>query len=230
VFLQEENLQFLIFALDKISFFRTIKKEMFWEKDKTTLSKIIEIIISGDAVDITSQIISYSTFRYFYITKTIVIDDNYFDFIRVVRNLTHNTNDKSRREWARLFNSIEQLITIISKENIYSILSQHKEQDLMEGFYVPQREEEVLKARIIIYYPNSKIVIFKTEDNNILKGNIICLLRATYAQFNSKVKNINIDNINIELFDNSYFDKNWFALELSNHFETMNTLISFLRI
>jgi hypothetical protein len=206
VFSQEDNLKFLIFALDKISFFRTITRVMFWEKDRKTLSKIIEDTINGNSIDDnTPKIVLYSTLRYFYITQATTVDDNYYDFIRVIRNLTYNTKDKSRREWAKLFNSIEQQIIEIKQGNIYIFLSNQTGKNILDGFYVPQRNEEVLKAKIIAQYSPSKSIIFDAEENNYLKGNIICLLKAVYTQQNTEID----DNINPDaaLFDKNYLDK-----------------------
>jgi len=205
VFSNKENLDFLIFALDKISFFRSIKREMFWEQDRNTLAKIIEQLINGHSTDVTSQIIFYSTLRYFYIIETETVDENYFDFIRVIRNLTHNTNDKSRREWAKLFSSIEQLMNDIKHNNIYVFLSGQTGKNILDGFYVPQREEEVLKAKLIMEFSDSKSILFEAEENEHFRGSIQCLLKATFTQPNNVI--IDSKNIDTSLFDKTYLDK-----------------------
>ncbi len=205
VFSVAVNLDFLIFAFDKISFFRSIDNDIFWEKDKNTLSKIIESIFNGNTIDVTSQIVLYSTLRYFYITGAENIDDNYIDFIRVVRNLTYNTKDKSRREWAKLFSSIEQLINDLKSTNIYSFLSYQSGKDILDGFYVPQREEEVIKAQIINAYSIAKNLIFKAEDNEHFCGNIKCLIKATYTPQQNKI--VQTKSIIPSNFDQTYCDK-----------------------
>ena len=72
-------------------------------------------------------------------------EENLFDFIRVVRNLIENTNDKSIREWSRLLESISNLIT---DENVYEFLSKSNDTNILRGFYSPQIKEEFFKAKL----------------------------------------------------------------------------------
>lgn len=204
VFSIKENLEFLIFSLNNISFFRNINNKILWEKDNNSLSKIIESVFKGDSIDVTCQIILYSTLRYFYYIGTNNTDDNYYDFIRVVRNLTYNTKDKSRREWAKLFNSIEQLVKDIKATNIYDFLSKHTGKNILDGFYVPQREEEVIKAQIITHFSQAKNIIVDAENNNFLHGNILCLLKATFTLKNNQI--VGTESIIPSNFDQKYFN------------------------
>ena len=207
VFTKEDNLAFLIFSLDKIGLLRQINAKMFWS-DTTTLCQFIENILigkNGKNIDISSQIILYATLRYLYKIPTNKIDKNYFDYVRVIRNLTHNTNDKSRREWARILNSIELLI---STDNIYiTKLLQPDANKLMIGFSNPQCEEEIFKANIIKHNPHAKDILFRTEDNNMLRGNITSLLRASYTKSTEHVKNISLSNCNPEKIEITRLEK-----------------------
>jgi hypothetical protein len=203
VFANEDNLSFLIFAFDYIGILRNIQREMFWSGDNKTLCQIIENVLNGKNIDIFSQIILYATLRYFYRTKTNATDENYYDYTRVIRNLTHNTGDKSRREWARLFESIEQLI---GTKNIYETLIL-PDAPLMEGFYKSQREEEIFKARVIKRNVQAREIIFRAEDNDVIQGNIAPLLRASYTKTGEYVKDIPLSDCVPENFEISKLEK-----------------------
>jgi hypothetical protein len=198
VFRREENLKFLIFALDNIAQLQVRKQEIFWEKENNSLGIVLERIISGDSnSDNTYEITLYAALRYLFVKAQNINEDDFIDYVRVIRNLLYNTQDKSRREWTKLFKSIEKLIT---DQNIYLTLTEANADSLMEGFRVSQREEEIFKARIIVHNPPAKYNLQESEDNVNLRGNIRGLIRASYTNANDKVKDIKMKECNPEDF------------------------------
>ena len=173
IYSKEENLKFLIFSLDIIKKLKGHNNHNILWSETTTVHHILESILSGKR-DITQLVILYSALCYFYSGKK---EDNFYDFIRVVRNLFHNTADKSRREWPKLLKSISNLIR---DENVYNILKDDKADDLLDGFYVPQKKEEIVKAKLMDLHPGIKNILFDVEDNTYLKGNIAVLLISNF--------------------------------------------------
>lgn len=102
VYSQEENTDFLLFALDIIPIIANYNNEnLLWFKDKpSTLSDILATSIQGGKMEIDMMVILYASLRYL---------SNHGNraeikgFIRVVRNLICNTNDKSERDQPRIF-------------------------------------------------------------------------------------------------------------------------------
>jgi hypothetical protein len=202
VFSQEDNLEFLIFSLNNVPLLRDIQQTILWDK---SLGEVIENIVKGKSFDdSTYRITMYAAMRYLFIKKSDAIDDDFLEFIRVIRNLTYNTPDKSRREWAKLFKSIENLIT---EKNIYLTLTEEKADSLMEGFRVSQREEEIFKSHIIINNPQAKETLFKSEDNDYLAGNITGLIRATYANERNEIESIELKKCDPADFQNDKIEK-----------------------
>ncbi len=164
-----ENLRFLIFALDHIEITEAFAKDdLLWSKD-TSLLDIFKLMLGGHD-EILRTILLYATLRYFFLGAP---PANFPDFIRVIRNLLENTADKSIREWPRLLLSIDNLI---GKEHVFDILIQPNALDLLEGFYLPQRREEILKARIIRVQPAAQQIFEQAENNAYLRGNIMPLI------------------------------------------------------
>jgi hypothetical protein len=118
--------------------------------------------------------------------------------------LTYNTPDKSRREWTKLFNSIENLIT---NNNIYLSLIEKDADSLMEGFRVSQRNEEIFKAHIIVNNRQAKDILFEIENNDLLRGNISGLLRATCTDENNKIEGIKLSDCDPKDFQNDQIKK-----------------------
>jgi len=141
IYADEKNLKFLIFSLD---FIKQIKNhnniKLLW-KEKTTLHDILKEIVNGKR-DTNELYVLFSAINFCYQVKQQI---NLYDFLRVVRNLIHNTKDNSRREWPRLLQSLNKLI---SNDNVYSILLNINDGKDLIGFEVNQRKEEIFKANL----------------------------------------------------------------------------------
>ncbi|SCY40894.1 Protein of unknown function DUF262 [Nonlabens sp. Hel1_33_55] len=187
VYSVEENLKTLIFALDYINNLKSFDSPIIWnsESQKDVLGKLLK----GSRLDITELFVLFMSIQFSYLDQP---SEHLNDFIRVVRNLISNTNDNSRREWPRLIESLESLI---SNENVYVVLSSSSEQVRLIGFDVDQRKEEVFKAAQILTHPNFKALIFKLEDNKNFKGNITNILKTPFTNNEDDFERLNLDLI-----------------------------------
>lgn len=194
IYSKQENLDFLIFALNEIEYIKLLNQKILWDDKINSVSQVLRCILTGQNVEITPVLILYATIYYKY---TISEDYNILDYIRVIRNITENTDDKSRREWSKIIKSINDL----ASHDIYSRLKQTDGNDLMEGFHIPQRQEEILKAHIIQHIPDAKNIIHESEDNTYLQGNISCLLKASYATNTEDIPALEIRELDYQVFD-----------------------------
>lgn len=204
----EENLVFFIFAFDSVKILnKQSDKNILW-KDNSTLQDVLAGVVKG-RVDTNEFFILFSAINFFYSNKS---DLHFDDFIRVVRNLTNNTNDNSRREWPRLLESIQKLIT---QKNVYNHLLNLNDKELT-GFDLDQRKEEKFKAELFNLYPDSKKSLFAAEDNANFSGNITNLLLSSFDIKDPDLKNLNFENVKIESFKQDTFNDTFKAyLEIS---------------
>jgi hypothetical protein len=189
------------------------QENLLWESN-TTVHDIFKGILENQT-DILRSILLYATLQYFYQQKPAA---NFPDFIRVIRNLLENTADKSIREWPRLLASIENIIT---DENIYDVLMQPKATDLLDGFYVPQRKEEILKAKLMQVHSGAKKQFEEAEDNENLRGNITTLIAANYVGSADLIVQFDPTVADISLFDKNKFATVYrsYAIISKNDFE-----------
>ena len=179
---KEENLRFLIFALDQIKVIQSNTGSLMYNKE--SLKLILANIINGKK-DTNEFFVLYASLSYNY---KIGNSNNLMDYLRVIRNLINNTPDNSRREWPRLIKSMENLI---SEANVYKILSEDFDSNLLIGFNSGQRTEEVFKAKIFISFPDFKLNIQNIEDHKNFEGNITNILIAPFADSEYDFNNLN---------------------------------------
>lgn len=189
IYSNKENLEFLIFSLDFVKNLLEHNKPVLWNGE--TLQSILKEVIQNKRG--TNQIfILYNAILYKYKGKP---DENLYDYLRVVRNLIANTDDNSQREWPRLLDSLESLI---SDKNVYTVLATDDKKLL--GFRVEQRKEEVFKAKMFLEFPLFKENIFKIEDHKYLSGKISNILQAPFA---NDEKNFSADNLSVLTYNES---------------------------
>lgn len=166
------HLKFLIFSLDAIKQILKRDEPFLWNGDslKEILSKIL---VNKD--DTNDKFIMYGLLQHSYQNKN---QEHLIDYVRVVRNLIQNTPDNSRREWPRLIPSIENLIT---DKNVYVFLSSLTNLDIMQGFSMEQRKEEVFKACLFQSFPDYKSKILEIGNSKNFQGNITNILLAPFA-------------------------------------------------
>ena len=186
VYSKEENLKFLIFSFDYIKEVKEYNQAILWEGE--SLHSILKSILSNKR-DTNELFIYFSTLLYSFDKKPKV---NLLDFIRVVRNLIENTPDNSRREWPRLISSLKNLI---ADENVYSVLSELKDENKLQGFNVDQRKEEVFKAKLIQEFSVFKSLLFEIEDSKNFKGNIANILKIPFVDSEENFKDYELESI-----------------------------------
>jgi len=197
IYSEVENIKFLVFSLDEIRTLKKHEKNVLWE-DASAIHDILKVILDGRN-DTPQSIVFFSALEYLYAKKD---ESNLYDFIRVTRNLIHNTADNSRREWPKLLKSIRNLIT---DENVYEILITEKADDLLDGFYVPQKKEEIVKANLISKIPEVKQLLFAAEDNVHLKGNINVLLISNFISSEAEFEGFDLAKVDLSIFKVSRF-------------------------
>ncbi len=183
---KKENLQFLIFALDHISELRKLNKPILW--NNSSVADILHEIILGKPETI-DYFLLYATLRYLQENNN---QDNLQDYLRVIRNLTQNTIDKSIREWPHILNTITGLIT---EENIYDFISKSNDNNIFRGFYSEQIKEEKCKATLISSFPNHKSELLTYEDNRNLRGKIVHLLKAPLCKNHQEFNDLETESI-----------------------------------
>lgn len=186
VYSKEENLKFLIFSFDYIKEVKEYNQAILWEGE--SLHSILKSILSNKR-DTNELFIYFSTLLFSFDKKLKV---NLLDFIRVVRNLIENTPDNSRREWPRLISSLKNLI---ADENVYSVLSELKDENKLQGFNVDQRKEEVFKAKLIQEFSVFKSLLFEIEDSKNFKGNIANILKIPFVDSEENFKDYELESI-----------------------------------
>lgn len=187
VYSKEENLKFLIFALDFIKD-ESIHDgvEVLWEGE--TLHSILTDILNYKR-DINQTFVYFGALSYCYDKKP---KTNLHDFLRVVRNLIENTADNSKREWPRLISSLQKLI---SDNNVYSRLLEIDSEKELIGFDKAQRREELFKAKLIQSFESSKKLVFDIENQENLKGNTTNILLATYAETEAECEDLSLEDV-----------------------------------
>lgn len=197
IYSKQENVRFLVFALDEIKAIKKHQANVLWG-DKTSIHDILKLILDGKR-DVTQSIVFFSTLEYLIAGK---MESNLYDFIRVTRNLIHNTVDNSRREWPKLLKSIRNLI---EDDNVYDLLPSIKANELLDGFYVPQRKEEIIKSKMISQIKEAKKLLFAAEDNLHLKGNITALLISNFISSEEEFKGCDLEKVDLSTFNVSRF-------------------------
>ena len=215
VYEKEENADFLIFALDNIPFVASLKEgPVLWNNkgNKQNVANILSVCITGDNMSIDQLFVLYSAFVYAYkhqneMPKIEDIDTSRFgqrinDFVRVVRNLIVNTNDKSEREHPRIIGSIGELC---EGDDVYA--TTRKAGFNLKGFSDLQCVEESVKSNIIHKHPTAKKIIDRIEDNHCFKGNVHNILASVYTEKESEIMNFTFQKHHIDEFNESRLQK-----------------------
>lgn len=137
-------------------------------------------------------------------------NQEYFsDWIRVIRNIVHNSTIDSATSLIGAFGLIKELSNGI--ENIYEYLPLN---DLKSNVAKEQISEEKLKAKIICLKNDIKEILFKTEDTNFCKG------RITFALDCIELDKNNLESFSSEKLENiqKVIEKQLSNNDISNDF------------
>ena len=160
-----------------------------------------EILIAGNnpAVDnssYTQKVLFFAQTEY--IRRVSEFNEtNYADWMRVVRNIVSRGDIDQNGKRPDIVRSPEAFVGVINLineladgcENIYQHLSVTS---IKSAFARYQIQEEIIKAKIFVAYPEFRTLLFKLEDNDLMRGHISFALNC--ANFDGK----NIDSVNFD--------------------------------
>lgn len=152
-----------------------IQFPLFQHKPAETIFSAV--VYEGQNASYSQKVLFYAQTEYLIRAKKFS-NDNYQDWIRVIRNIisrgdvTKNGKRPPIIRSPQTFDGVIKLIRELAEgcENIYDFLSSDKL--TKSTFAKEQVEEERLKARIITSDTSNKNIIHKTEDANLLMGRI----------------------------------------------------------
>lgn len=190
----QDNTDFLQFALDIIPVIaKHDKGNLLWESNNTSLADLLAVSLRGDNMTIDMTIILYSALIYLKQHGDI---QELNSFVRIVRNLIYNTNDKSERDQPRILRSIDQFSTTVNVFNTIAV-----EEFKLEGLRESQCREEHFKALLRQHHVDVGELIEQIEDNINLRGNITSLLSAIYASSADDIASFELSDENVASFD-----------------------------
>ena len=99
--------------------------------------------------------------------KNVSSEESFKDWMRVIRNIVHNSTIDSPSTFKGATKLIQELLA--GSDDIYKYLAGSQ---INSKFASRQIQQEILKAKLIMKDEKNKQVIFDTEDTNFCKGNI----------------------------------------------------------
>lgn len=198
LYVKDKNVDLLTFALDVIPKLSELELEdvHFWERDNkvVSFSDILSRAIKGENLMFDNQLVLYATIIYLKLHPS---DAKHLrDYIRIVRNLIVNTNDKSERDRPRIISSI---VEFAEHENPYLQLKQ--DDFKLEGLRESQCAEEHFKACLGLADTFTPI-----EDNVLFKGNIRSLIAASYDGEEKSINDFKFEDTKLALFNLEEFN------------------------
>ena len=173
-------------------------------------------ILLGTNTSYTHKILFYAQTEYL-LRNDEIIQERYEEWMRVVRNILSRadiTVDGKRNDIVRSPEAFYGAINLVSElaEGCGSIYHFLYTTSLTSSFAREQVKEEMLKAEIICKKPEQKGLIFRTEDNELLRGKIMFALEC--ANYKSRMEEIDFGLFaEIQVVFEKYFNK-----ELDNSF------------
>ena len=144
-------------------------------------------------------VLQYAIFKYIMKFGFKENDDNFADWIRVVRNLVENT-DIGLNNFQNILSKMNEMISVCENDILNSLKSNKIE---IKFFNEDQIKEEILKAKLILSGDDEwKALIIKAEKHGLFKGQINFLLK----KFDSKSKLTELNKDDIDKFKD-YWEK-----------------------
>jgi hypothetical protein len=173
-------------------------------------------ILLGNNTSYTHKVLFYAQTEYLMRNK-IIIHEKYEEWMRVIRNILSRgdlTADGKRSDIVRSPETFYGAINLVNElatgcDDIYTYLCSSS---IISSFAREQVKEEILKANIINNIPEHKKLIFKTEDNELLRGKISIALEC--AGYKKDINEIDFNMLQkVQTVFKKYFNK---ELENSN--------------
>ena len=188
------NTDFLQFALDIIPVIAKHNNgNLLWEGNNTSLADLLSILLRGGNMTIDMIVILYSSLIYLQQHGNI---PELNSFVRVIRNLIYNTNDKSERDQPRILRSIDQLGATV---DVFKTLA--VEGLKLEGLRESQCREEHFKALLRQQHVGIEELIDYIEDDMNLRGNITSLLSGIYVSSAKDIASFELSDEKVASFD-----------------------------
>lgn len=179
-------------------------------------------ILLGTNTSYTHKVLFYAQTEYLLRNK-VIVQERYEEWMRVVRNILSRadiTVEGKRSDIVRSPETFYGAINLVSEladgcENIYNFLCTTS---LFSSFAREQVKEEILKAEIITNRNGQKELLFKIEDNELLRGKIRFVLEC--ANYKNNIEDIDFKLLaEIQIVFEKYFNK-----ELDNNYEEFDKL------
>lgn len=159
----------------------------------------------------------WDTTLHYAITRYILkVEKNtiYFnEWVRVISNLIYNTKIDTPKLFIDAIRSIDSLINTIDKQSIYEVFSTIKENEVL--FFSPnQKEEEILKSKLIVEDNNWEAIFIKAENHIYFYGQIGFILKLCKNQLDLVNFSINYKKVS-SLFSEEVLNDNTFLLTRS---------------
>lgn len=184
-------------------------------------NNILYQILIGNNTSYTHKILFYAQTEYFLRNK-VAEKEKFEEWIRVVRNILSRadlTSDGKRNDIVRSPEAFAGAVNLINElaagcGDIYEYL---RTASVASNFASEQVKEEILKAQIICEDTGKKELVFKTEDNELLRGKIIFALEC--AGYKSKKEEIDFELLSsvqpvFEKYFNKDLDNNYTEFDL----------------
>lgn len=156
---------------------------------------LLKQILLGSKTSYSHKVLFYAQTRYL-MSSPVIRQDKYEEWMRVVRNIVSRadlTPDGKRNDIVRSPEAFNSAIGLVNKlangcEDINAFLCSAA---ISSTFAREQLKEEVLKANIIQEHPEHKQLLFRTEDNELLRGKIMFALQC--AGYREQISEIDFE-------------------------------------
>ena len=176
----------------------------------TPEKNLLHQILCGANTSYTHKVLFYAQTEYLLRNK-VIIQERYEEWMRVVRNIVSRADlsaDGKRSDIIRSPEAFYGAINLVGElavgcGDIYSYLYCNP---VSSSFAREQVREEITKATIIINTPMHKELLFKLEDNELLRGKIMFALEC--ANYKHDVREIDFKLLeNVQVVFGKYFNR-----------------------
>lgn len=190
----------------------TLNSKLIMWRHQPSKNLLSEILLGSDSSDnstYTHKVLFYAQTEYL-LRNPIIDSSSFYNWMRVVRNIVSRadiTSEGKRPDIVRSPDTFSGAINLIKElasgcNDIYCYLLNN---DIKSSFAKEQMKEEKIKANIIITYPEHKDLIFKIEDNELLRGKIMFALQC--ANYRSDINEIDFAILsNVQKAFETYFN------------------------
>lgn len=173
--LNKDVMEQIMVALDILKNGEKGIKEYMPNKSIVDEEKLFKRVITNSSYNITyyERIVFFAITQYFITNKENINSDEFYEWIRVIRNLSINTICNNTKEFIKSIQSIKELLAY--SRNIINYISNIDNN--VSHFLRVQIEEERIKALLILKGSEWKELVTKAENHGYFKGQIGFILK-----------------------------------------------------